>query len=157
VSTSVGQPTLVHEATMRVVVEPAEVVGRGPFGTRLVAAATGGTVVGPRLTGTIAGPGADWVLAGEDGFGRVDVRLQIRTDDGALVYAIYDGLLELNVAVLGALADPGAETAWDDQYFRIAPRFETGADRYAWLQRSLFVGRGRIAAHGVEYELYRVT
>jgi hypothetical protein len=34
---------------------------------------------------------------------------------------------------------------------------ETGAPAYAWVNTSLFVGRGRIAPGGVEYELFRVT
>ncbi len=40
---------------------------------------------------------------------------------------------------------------------RIAPQFEVGAGRYAWLGESLFVGRGRLTgANAIEYELYRV-
>lgn len=53
-------------------------------------------------------------------------------------------------------ARPTMETGWEDQYFRTSPRFETGAERYEWLQRSLFVARGRFATDGVEYEVFRV-
>ena len=108
------------------------------------------------MNGTIVGPGADWMLIGPDGFGRVDVRLQIETDDGAVIYVRYEGLIELNAASSAALMDPRAETTWDDQYFRTAPRFETGDERYAWLNRTAFVARGRVTTDGLEYEVFRV-
>lgn len=149
-------PGLQYEFTLHVALEPNIVAGAGPYGTRMVAPVAGGTVSGERLNGTIQLPGADWVLIGNDGFGRLDVRLQVQTDDGAVVYVSYGGLLELNAAARAAIADPTVETGWDEQYFRVDPRFETGAKQYAWLQQSLFVGRGRIATDGVEYEVYRV-
>jgi hypothetical protein len=131
-------------------------IGAGPAGTRIVAAVRGGTVVGERLSGTIVGPGADWALLSADGYARVDVRLQIATHDGAFVYVQYLGVLEANEAALAATVDPTRETDWDDQYFRTAPRFETGDDRYAWLNESVFVARGRLTKQGVMYEVYRV-
>ena len=40
---------------------------------------------------------------------------------------------------------------------RIAPQFEVGADRYAWLRESLFIGRGRLVGRrAIAYEIYRV-
>ncbi len=146
-----------HEFTMRAVVAAGLPIGAGPSGLRLVAAVATGTVTGERLNGTIVGPGADWVKVGKDGLARVDVRMQISSDDGALIYVTYDGLLELNEKVVAALGDHSLETAWRDQYFRTAPVFETGANQYEWLQRSLFIARGRITTDGVEYQVYRVT
>jgi Protein of unknown function (DUF3237) len=146
-----------HELTMRVVfAQPPLFVGTGPLGVRVVGGVATGTVSGPRINGTIVGPGADWMLIGPDGFGRVDVRLQIETDDGAVVFLRYEGLIELNALSSAALVDAGAETAWDDQYFRTTPRFETGDDRYAWLNRTTFVARGRVTRDGLEYEVFRV-
>jgi len=149
--------TLHDEFTMHATLGATQVVGQVPGGTRLVVPVTGGWVRGERVNAEIVPPGADWVLVGADGLGRVDVRLQIRTDDGATVYMAYEGLLELNAAVSGALADPAVETSFDDQYFRVAPRFECGAESYRWMQRALFVARGRIATDGVEYEVSRVA
>ncbi len=41
---------------------------------------------------------------------------------------------------------------------RLSIRFETGAPRYAWLNTSLFVARGRLLGTGnIEYQVYRVT
>jgi hypothetical protein len=41
---------------------------------------------------------------------------------------------------------------------RFAVRFETGADKYRWLNESLFVARGHLlGTTELEYEIYRVT
>lgn len=131
-------------------------VGAGPYGQRVVATVTGGWMKGPRINGSIVGAGADWILLGNDGWGRLDVRAQIQTDDGAVIYAQYGGLLELNERVLAAMA-PGGSTDFSDQYFRTTPELETGDERYAWVNTTLFVGEGRLHETGVEYKLYRLT
>jgi Protein of unknown function (DUF3237) len=148
--------TVSPELTIRVTLAPPQMIGAVPLGVRVVGGVATGTVAGPRINGTIVGPGADWMLIGADGYGRVDVRLQIETDDGALVYVRYEGLLELNEASSAALLDPTRETAWEEQYFRTTPRFETADERYAWLNRTVFVARGRVRADGIEYEVFRV-
>jgi hypothetical protein len=122
---------LIHEMTYRAMLAPPVTIGAGPFGTRMVIDVTGGEVEGPRIRGTFVGAGADWLILGSDGFGRVDVRGQIATDDGAFIYAQYKGVLEMNEKVLAAMG--AAEgTEFSDQYFRTTPRFETGDERYAW-------------------------
>lgn len=131
-------------------------VGKGPYGSRVVATVTGGWVKGERINGSIVGAGADWILIGDDGWGRLDVRAQIQTDDGAVIYAQYGGLLELNEKVTKAMT-PGGSTAFTDQYFRTTPRLESGDERYAWVNTTLFVGEGRLHERGVEYRLYRLT
>lgn len=147
---------LQHEFTIHPFLGDRHVVGRGPYGARVVAGVSGGWVRGERLNGTVVGPGADWALTTGDGFAHVDVRLQIVTDDDATIFVAYTGLLELNDAVTAALASSERETSWDDQYFRVETRFECGAPAYDWLHRSLFVARGRIATDGVEYEVARL-
>ncbi|HSM67005.1 MAG TPA: DUF3237 domain-containing protein [Ilumatobacteraceae bacterium] len=148
---------LVEECVLHAeLTEPNLNVGAGPYGSRLVATVTGGWVKGDRINGTLVGAGADWLLIGPDGWGRLDVRAQIQTDDGAVIYAQYGGLLELNEATMGAMATGGA-TGFDDQYFRTTPILETGDERYAWVNTTLFVGEGRLHENGVEYRLHRVT
>jgi hypothetical protein len=116
---------------------------------------TGGEVRGPRLNGTVLSGGGDWALLGDDGWVRLDVRGQLRTDDGAIVYMSYTGVLELNERMQDAMAS-GRATEFDDQYFRTTPTFETGDDRYRWLTQSAFVARGRACAGGgVAYEVFR--
>jgi len=82
---------------------------------------TEGVVEGERLNGIIRSGGGEWFLAGPDGFGRIDVRLQMTTDDGANIYVQYLGLLELNEVTMGAIG-AGAATDFEDHYFRTNPR-----------------------------------
>jgi len=131
-------------------------VGAGPYGTRLVFEVTGGSCEGKRLKGKILTGGGDWLLVGPDGWGRLDVRAQLITDDGAAIYVSYYGILEMNEKVQGAIA-AGGGTDYGDQYFRTNPRLECGDPRYAWLNHSMFIGEGRVLPGAVEYRVYRVT
>jgi hypothetical protein len=150
-------PELVHEFTFRAQVLPPVDIGPGPFGHRMILEVTEGVVEGERLNGIIRSGGGEWFLAGADGFGRIDVRFQITTDDGANIYVQYSGVLELNEATMGAIG-AGAATDFEDHYFRTNPRLETGDSRYAWVNQTLFVGKGH-ALPGllIEYDVYRVT
>jgi hypothetical protein len=79
------------------------------------------------------------------------------TDDGANIYFQYFGLLELNEVTMGALG-AGGGTNFEDHYFRTSPRLETGDPRYAWVNQTLFVGKGRVLPGLlIEYDVYRVT
>lgn len=150
---------LVHEMTLTATLDPDTLAaGPGPYGMRAIFTVTGGTVEGERVNGTLRGAGADWILIGADGYGRIDVRTQIVTDDDAVIYLSYVGYLEMNAAVGAAAGStPRGETGFDDQYFRTTPVFETGDERYAWMNRTVFVARGRITADGVQYEISRVA
>jgi hypothetical protein len=132
------------------------VPGAGPYGTRMVIPLASGTVKGDRITGTVTGTGGDWALVGPDGWARVDVRGQILTDDGAVILVTYGGVLELNEKVMVAMA-AGEGTEFEDQYFRITPRLETGDARYAWVNQTVFIARGRLVGGGVLYEVYRAA
>jgi hypothetical protein len=134
-------------------------IGSGPYGMRMFVEVTGGSFEGQRLRGTILTGGGDWLLVGPDGWGRLDVRAQMVTDDGAAIYVSYDvGVVQMNAKVQQALADPTAGTDYGDHYFRTSPRFETGDPRYAWLTQAVFVAEGHIApGRAVEYRVYRVA
>jgi hypothetical protein len=148
---------LVHEMTYHALLRAPLAIGDGPFGTRMFFEAIEGRLEGPRIRGRFVGGGGDWLLVGADGFGRLDVRAQIETDDGALVYVQYHGVLEMNEKMQSAMAN-AASTEFADQYFRITPRFETGDQRYSWLNQSVFVGEGRLyPGFGVEYRVNRVA
>jgi hypothetical protein len=150
-------PELVYEATYRAQILAPVDIGAGPFGHRMIFEVTEGVIEGERLNGTIRSGGGEWFLVGPDGFGRVDVRLQITTDDGANIYVQYFGVLELNEATMSALPVAGT-TDFEDHYFRTTPRLETGDPRYAWVNQTVFVGKGHLLPGLlVEYDLYRVT
>lgn len=145
---------LVQEFTLSATLKPPLPIGPGPIGTRMYYEVTGGELSGERLRGSVLG-GGEWALIGPDGFLRIDVRLQLRTHDGAHLYVQYRGLLEMNDAVLGSLAT-GAGTAYGDQYFFTNPRLETGDARYAWVNTTFFVGEGHVLPGlGVEYRVWR--
>jgi hypothetical protein len=132
-------------------------IGRVPSGTRVFWQARGGGLSGPRLNGDVLAGGGDWALTGSDGWTRVDVRGQIRTDDGAILYLSYGGVIEPTEALARAIAT-GGETGFDDHYWRVAVGVETGDPRYAWLTQSMLVGRGRIlSGPGVAYQVFRVS
>jgi hypothetical protein len=134
--------------------KPPVPVGEGPIGTRVYYEIDQGRVTGDRLNGKILG-GGEWALIGPDGYLRVDVRLQIETDDGAFIYCQYGGLLEMNEKVVEAIGS-GGETRFEDQHFYTNPRFETGDPRYSWLNTTFYVGEGRMAVNtGVEYRIWR--
>jgi len=148
---------LEYELTYHATLKEPVVVGLGPFGNRLFFEVTGGRVEGERLKGKVLAGGGDWLLVGPDGWGRLDVRAQFLTDDGAAIYASYYGLVEMNEKVQSAIGGASV-TDYGDQYFRTNPRFETGDPRYAWLNQGLFVAEGRIRLGPmVEYKVYRVS
>jgi hypothetical protein len=133
-------------------------VGTGPYGARLFFEVIEGEFEGERLKGTITSGGGDWLLVGADGFGRLDVRAQFVTKDGATFYLRYEGLLEMNGTVQTAVSTPHGSTDYGDHYFRTCPRFETGDSRYAWLNQTLFVAEGHfLPGPTVEYKVYRVV
>jgi hypothetical protein len=149
-------PTLTSEFEFRASFE-LEDVGTGPFGGRQVATITDGKFTGDRLSGTTVGAGADWLLVAEDGFGRLDVRATFKTDDGANIHVQYHGLIEVTEAIARILGGADESTEFGDQVFFINPRLETGDPRYAWVNKTMFLGQGRaVAGPAVEYVIYRV-
>jgi hypothetical protein len=145
---------LIHEFTMSATLGELLPIGAGPIGTRMHYDLTGGQISGDRLNGKVLG-GGEWALLREDGFIGVDVRAQVKTDDGAHLYIQYTGLLEMNEAVQAALGS-GEGSSFEDQYFYTNPRIETGDERYAWLNTTFFIGEGRITqGGGVEYRVWR--
>ena len=63
------------------------------------------------------------------------------------------GVLVMNEKVQAALAG-GGETGFGDTYFMTQPRFETGDEGYAWLNRVVAVGEGRSLPGAVEYRIF---
>lgn len=119
------------------------VVPSGPFGTKVVATVTQGSFVGPKINASSLDgvAGGDWLTILEGGSFALDVRFSLRTDDGADIYVTYTGF--------GTRTEDGAS-------IRTAPRFETGDERYAWLNNLFTVAVGKTTPDGVEYDVYAV-
>ncbi|GAA4882434.1 DUF3237 domain-containing protein [Actinomycetospora straminea] len=151
-------PELILEFQLREEVGTIDQVGDGPFGQRMIAALSGGSFTGERLTGSVVGANGDWLLAGRDGYGRTDVRLTLKTVDSAVIYLQYCGLVEMTATVTAIVGGGAAATDYGDQYLFSSPRLETGDERYAWVNQTIFVGEGRLLPGPVvEYRVYRVA
>ena len=131
------------------------VVGAGPFGMRQIFDVSGGEFHGPRLRGRILPSGADWLLVDPDGVGRLDVRATFETDDGALIYLSYFGILHMDEGVVHKISG-GGSSAYGDVYFFTQPRFETGDPRYAWMNRIFAIAQGKVGPLRVDYRVYQV-
>jgi hypothetical protein len=128
-----------------------------PWGARQYWQVSEANLDGPSIKARLAATGVDWMGVGADGFWRPDVHAQFLTDDGAVVLMHYTGLVQ-QTARFAEAAEADEPTDWGDQYMRLSIRFETGASRYAWLNTSLFIARGRLLGTGhIEYQVYRVT
>lgn len=133
-------------------------IGPGPFGRRVFFGSAGGTFDGPKLRGEVLTVGGDWALFRPDGGLTLDVRLTLRTHDGALVQMTYGGRWITPPELRADMADPVKRYRVDPDryYFRTNPLFETGAEDYAWLNDIVCVGIGRLVEGGVAYRVFQV-
>jgi len=117
--------------------------GAGPKGARIVVDVLTVKVESDRVNATLAtNDAADWLTMSEDGtLGVLDVRLTLKTDDGAIIYVEYGGRVDMTTGLIAA-----------------APTFQTGDDRYKWLNRVQAVSAGHVNLEtGVLiYNLYEV-
>ncbi|HEX5881653.1 MAG TPA: DUF3237 domain-containing protein [Actinomycetota bacterium] len=143
-----------HLADFSVDLEPAQVLTT-PLGTRMTFVVKRGRVSGPRLRGEILPGGGDWVVVGSDAIGRLDVRATLRTDDGALIHTTVGGVAQLPADGMRRLA-AGDRLPWGETYVRTTPRFETGDERYAWLNEVVSVAYNELSKDHIDYRIYRV-
>jgi hypothetical protein len=142
--------------TLQVAVGDLVRIGAVPHGTRVIAPIVGGRFDGPRLRGEVLPGGGDWTLLRGDGVLELDLRLTLRTDDGALIHMTSFGLRHGPPEVIAALArgeavDPAA------YYFRTTPRFETGHSRYGFLNHLLAVATGDRRPGGPIYTIEQIV
>jgi len=134
-----GSPTFEYLGTLRAETGTRTVIENGPQGTRTIVQVVGGRFEGPRLKASVQTPAGDWITNRADGSYRLDVRLTLKTNDGALILVTYNGI--------GQTTNSGAS-------LRIAPLFETGDSRYVWLTRVQAVGVGERVGTTVTYDIY---
>jgi hypothetical protein len=117
-----------------------------PVGMRVIAEVESWHVEGERLNAHLRGvAAADWMTVSSAFIGTIDARGLLETDDGALIYTWYHGRLDLSQG-------PGAFPAYS------APLYETGDERYAWLNSVQAVGKGVLSPDGRQlvYEICEV-
>jgi hypothetical protein len=96
---------------------------------------------GDRFSANLKGnAAADWLRVSPDGYGTIDVKITLETDDGAIVHATYSGRLQ-----------------FDTMTVYTAPLFNTGDERYAWMNRIQAVSKGTFQPDGtLVYEMFEL-
>ena len=150
-------PEIKTELLFKITLEVPSLVdlGETPYGRRRIARVGGGSFEGPRIKGRVLDGGGDWLLLRRDGVLQLDVRLTLETDDKQLVYMTYRGYRHGPKDVIdklnkGEVVDPSL------YYFRSTPFFETGSDKYAWLNGICCIATGSRQASGPTYHVFQV-
>ncbi len=63
-----------------------------------------GTLKGPKISGTIVDPSADWLIPMPDGSLRLDVRATIKTGEGEFILTEYNGVIVVTKDVTDRLS-----------------------------------------------------
>ena len=135
---------------------PAQELGAAPLGRRRIIPITGGRFGGERLSGRVLAGGADWQVVRGDGVADLDARYTLETADGALIYVRNRGYRHGPREILERLA-AGENVDPALYYMRTTPLFETGDERYAWLNRIVAVATGARRPTAVELEVFEVA
>ena len=116
---------------------------------------TGGQVTGPTLRGKVLPVGGDWATMRTDGLLVVDVRTTTQTDDEALLYLSYGGLVDAGPDGYQLFL---ARTLPRVLPIRTTPRFQTASPGYQWANRVVCVGVGELDLDvpQVRYDIYAV-
>ncbi|HKA92695.1 MAG TPA: DUF3237 domain-containing protein [Acidimicrobiia bacterium] len=135
---------LVPLCTATITLKDPMVLPNTPSGMRTIIEVEAAKLEGERLSGPMKGTaGADWATIGPDMTCTLDVRMTFETHDGALVLVTYSGRIDLSKG-------PGVSPIY------AAPLFETGDDRYAWLNRVQAVAKGTLDGTTLTYEIAEV-
>lgn len=115
---------------------------------------------GPKLSGTLLPPTADWMRIMPGGSFRIDARMVIRTAEQALIYVSYGGVVSVSQENFERMSAGETLTA-RDMYFLITPTFQTAHENYAWLNHVQAVGRVAELKGGaqgyVRYDVFTVS
>ena len=128
-------------------------IGVTPRGVRATGGITGGRFSGPQIKGTLEPFGGDFAIRRPDDTLEADVHLIMHTDDDALIYLHYEGYIH----PLSEASSPGEGQPGKEVYWRMVMRFETAAERYDWLNRTIAVALGHFEGRHAKYKVYAIT
>ena len=135
-------------------VPPLLVVGQTPNAFRRIGIIQGGSFEGDRLSGEVVS-GNDWQAVRTDSCIKLDVRLVLKTTDGALIVMTYTCLRAGPPTIIQKL-DKGEAVDRASYYFRMNPLFETSDPKYDWINRIVAVGTGHRLADGPLYSIFEI-
>ncbi len=148
-------PELKFVATVALRLDGASSVGETPDGVRMQFAVRG-TVEGPTLSGDFPSGTLAFLRIDRDGVGTIDVRAPLLFKDGARAELEATGRYDFgedgySKAVQGPEHLPDSDLGW-------CPRIVTSDPRYLWLNRTQFLGVGRLIPREtrVDYDLFAV-
>lgn len=147
-------PRLRHVCDLDVALSGVTELGQGRGGQRRIIPIVGGTASG-EITGRILNVGADWQTIHDGGVAFLDARYAIETHDGAVIEIVNQGYRHGPAEVIARLA-AGEAVDPSEYYMRTAARLETGDPRYAWVNRTVFVGSGQRLPDAVRISLFAV-
>jgi hypothetical protein len=87
--------------------------------------------------------------------------MMMQTDGGALIHVAYQGFVE-PTDVFASAVESLTPTEFADQSIRTTWTLTTGDQRYHWVNRSIFVGEGRLLPAGgnrlgMQHKVYRLA
>jgi len=125
-----AKPGLTYLYTANIVAGPSYDAGLGPHGTQSITAITSGNFSGPLLNGILLPVGGDWGVADANGTFYPDVRQTFQTNDGAIIQ-VYE-----------------AGASQTDKTVHVHMTFETGSQKYWWLNSVVAIGIIRAQSSG---------
>ena len=134
-------PGLTYAFTVRVEVAPPLEQGEIEGGRRRFVPITGGSVTGPRFTGSVLPGGGDWQTIYPGGLTKVEARYFLKAADGAVIGIYNPGVRVASQAITDRIAR-GEAVPPDSYYFRSSPVFDPPPGPHGWLRAKTFVGRG---------------
>ncbi|QIK79862.1 DUF3237 domain-containing protein [Sphingomonas piscis] len=138
---SAPAPTLTYAFSARIDVAAPVEQGTIDGGRKRFIPITGGSVSGPRFSGTVMSGGGDWQTIYPGGLTKLHAQYFLKASDGTVIGITNDGVRVASAEVTAKIArgeavDPGS------YYFRATPVFDPPPGAHAWLRTKTFVGRG---------------
>ncbi|KAF2645875.1 hypothetical protein P280DRAFT_442819 [Massarina eburnea CBS 473.64] len=160
-------PSLQPAFTVRVDIDSPMAVGGQAGSDLVVVPMVSGTVkteagFEPELDAQLHGVGYDYIRNDVNGENmRLDVRSQVKNNDGTILAMYYKGTVALNAAVKAILSgsSDAKTTEYGDSFVTFT--FETGSEKYKELQNGTYVAAGHFVKDGgkgtvVEYKVSKV-
>jgi hypothetical protein len=124
-------------------------------GTFEIPAQTGGTFSTPAVRGVVLG-GYDWQILHSDSLAELDVRSNLRTDAGHLIYVRASGRRYASPEILQKLLRGEPAERGPEYYGTSTPIIETGAPELQWMNHHAFIGNSRSERNAQNLRVFAV-